>query len=622
MLRRLKSQLFLAFLAISILSLVQAIIYIQLSRRKEQAEHISQQVHLVQLNVLEQAKSINDFFTYETCKEDFFLTSSSNHLLKRAEHQATYKKLTNNLYCTKTFLKIDKNKRIENLSRLSDSLNIYLDSITHLIHKRGFKDYGIEGEMRLYAHELEKSNCSDISDILMLRRHEKDYIIRNEQKYIDKFNDLINKILASTTSKNCNKELALYKLSFNKMVEIDRMIGVKNNSAIRLKLDQVILAMVNETQQINKKCDDYKTDIYQKIKTVSISIFTIIMALGLILSIYLSKIITRRITMLTRNISAFVKSGFTTNIKIEVENTEDEIGILINNFEIMRTEISNQINMLEKTVAERTEEITVQKEHILIQNKKMRDSIKYAQNLQEAILPTSNYIATTIPNHFIFFQPKDIVSGDFYWYRHIHNEKFNVTILAVSDCTGHGVPGGLMSMLGIASLNEITIKKDVQTATDVLNHLRNKITETLSTKINGQFLNDGMDIALVVIDHLNFKLQFAGAHRPLYYIRNGKLVKIKGDPMPIGRFLNIKPFTLHEIDLKKNDLFYLCTDGFVDQHNKSTNKKYLEKNFRELLLNISGHPISIQKQLIEKEFITWKKGTEQTDDILVLGFEV
>lgn len=622
MFRRLKNQLLIAFLAISFFSLVQAIINIQLSKRKEQAENISLLVHALEINVLEQAKSINDFFTYETCKEDFFNSKFSHHLNIRNKLQKKYSELTTCLYQNTIFKKIDKTRSIENLTRLSDSLNRHIDSITFLIHQRGFKDYGIEGEMRMHAHQIERSNCVDPSEILMLRRHEKDYIIRNEQKYIDKFNNLIIEILAKSKSGNCSKEIILYKNSFNKMVEIDRIIGVKDNSALRLKLDRVITAMMFETQKINGQCNEYRTRIYQNIKTTSIGIFILIMCIGLLLSILLSKLITKRITLLTRNISTFVKSGFTINTKIDTANTNDEIGLLINNFEIMRTEIIDQINHLEKTVTERTEEINTQKEHILKQNRKMRDSIKYAKNLQEAMLPTSHYIAETIPNHFIFFQPKDIVSGDFYWYRHIKNERFDVTVLAVADCTGHGVPGGLMSMLGIASLSEICVKKDVQSASDILDQLRIKISETFSTKINGQLLKDGMDIAIVVLDHANFSLQFAGAYRPLYFIRNNELVKIKGDCMPIGRYHNNNSFTLHKFELKKNDLFYLCTDGFVDQHSKTHNKKYLEKNFKELLQKISTENLNKQKNILETEFANWKSDTDQTDDILIVGFKI
>lgn len=622
MFRRLKNQLLLAFLTISILSLVQALVYIQLSQRKEQVERISHQVHLLEINVLEQAKSINDFFTYETCKEEFYTTSNSDYLKKRNAYQRGYYELTEELNENESFHIIDKANRIEVLSKLSDSLNIYIDSITQLIHQRGFKDYGIEGEMRLYAHQLEKYNCIHISDILMLRRHEKDYIIRNDQKYVDKFNDLTNKLNENPISTDCREKLLKYKLLFNDLVVIDRKIGVKDNSALRLKLDQVISAMMSETFLINQQCSEYREFIYKKIKTVSISIFAVIMATGFLTSIILSKLITRRITLLTRNISEFVKSGFTKRNKLKVNINTDEIGVLISNFEIMRDEICNQINYLEKTVAERTEEIIVQKEHILKQNKKMKDSIRYAQNIQNAILPSYNYIEETLPNHFIFFQPKDIVSGDFYWYKHIKNDEFNVTIVAVADCTGHGVPGGLMSMLGISALSEIIHKKDVHTATDVLNQLREKITETLSTKINGQQIKDGMDIALTVIDHKNNKIQFAGAHRPLYLIRKGELIKIKGDSMPIGRYLNNDPFTLHEIDLHKNDQFYLCTDGFVDQHNKLQNKKYLEKNFKELLLRISTENLSVQKSILERELNNWKSDAEQTDDILVLGFRI
>ncbi len=601
---------------------MQALVYLRLSQKKEQAENVTHMVHLLELNILEQAKSINDFFTYETSREDFFITSSSPYIDQRKTLNIKFRELTQKLLKNHRFKTIDERNGLARLLSMSDSLNKDIDTITKLIYRRGFKDYSLEGQMRHYAHKLEKSECFALADILMLRRHEKDYIIRNEEKYIFRFNNLCNELISITNSASCKKELRNYQLLFNEVVAIDRMIGIKDNSALRLKIDHTLSSMLSEAMLLNNQCREYRESIYRNIKRASLTMFVFITILGLIVSYFLSRLITRRITQLTESITDFVKSGFTQCTRIETTNNNDEISLLIRNFEIMRSEICNQLNYLEKAVAERTEEILAQKELMVKQNKKMRDSIKYAQYIQESILPSGDYISETLPEHFIFFKPKDFVSGDFYYYKHIQNNEFDVTILAVADCTGHGVPGGLMSMLGISTLEEIIFRKDVRNAADVLNRLREKITGTLSTEINGRLIRDGMDIALVVIDHRNQQLQFAGAHRPLYLIRNGELMKIKGDSMPIGWYCSNRNFTLHTIDLENNDILYLFTDGFVDQYNKGQSQKYLEKYFRTLIKKISSYPLAKQKQMLETEFLEWKEDNEQTDDVLIMGVKI
>ncbi|MCB8963465.1 MAG: SpoIIE family protein phosphatase [Bacteroidales bacterium] len=622
MFRKFSSQLFFAFLGISLLCLVLAYSNLQQSKTKEQADQATNQVHQIEMNVLEQAKSVNNFFTFDICNKDFFESKHSTYLEKRKIENNQFATLSTELLKSKIINRTNVETHIHNLLKLSDSLNAYIDTTSALIHQRGFKDYGIEGKMRDHAHYLEKINCIAIGQLLMLRRHEKDYIIRNEQKYIDKFNQLITELIQDKRYASCKHELLAYKELFNQMVEVDRKIGIRNNSALRLKLENTINAMMSETRQIAFQYNTLRAQIYTRIRITSSLILGVIMVMGICLSIILSRVVTKRIALLSESISNFVSSGFANAQTLGIPSKNDEIGLLVKDFEAMRTEICNQIQYLEHTVEDRTEEIRAQKEHIVKQNQKIMDSIRYAQNIQEAILPTTIALNESFPEHFIFFQPKDIVSGDFYWHKKIDNSRYNISILAVADCTGHGVPGGLMSMLGIASLSDIVLKESVQSATDVLNELRTKITETLSTQINGRLLKDGMDIALAIIDHRNGKLQFAGAHRPLYLVRNGAMIKIKGDSMPIGRGYTDANFTLHEIAIDKNDTFYLCTDGFVDQHNKELNKKYLEVNYRKLLVQLAALPIDQQKETLANEFERWKGEAEQTDDVLVVGIRI
>ncbi len=253
------------------------------------------------------------------------------------------------------------------------------------------------------------------------------------------------------------------------------------------------------------------------------------------------------------------------------------------------------------------------------QNKQITDSIEYASLIQTAILPPYDYIAQLIPEYFIFYQPRDIVSGDFYWI----TEKDGKIVVAVVDCTGHGVPGAFMSMLGTAFLNEIVNTEPALKADSILNQLRNQIKKSLHQTGKDEEAKDGMDISLCVIDKAKNRLQFAGAYNSLFMISENKPSMIKGDRMPIGIYMKEeKTFTNHEIMIQPGDMLYMFTDGFIDQFGGKNKRKFRIAPFKELLFSIHKKPVDEQQQILETEFITWKGRQEQIDDVLVFGFRI
>ncbi|MCX7987323.1 MAG: response regulator [Bacteroidales bacterium] len=277
-----------------------------------------------------------------------------------------------------------------------------------------------------------------------------------------------------------------------------------------------------------------------------------------------------------------------------------------------------------RQVAEQKQEIEKQHAIVTEQKKKLTDSIMYAQRIQNAVLPPRYVFEKIFPQHFILFKPRDIVSGDFYWI----SSKDNISVIAVADCTGHGVPGAFMSMLGIAFLNEIvskmTINRHIVTfhASDILNELRNYVIQSLHQTGRPTESKDGMDIALCVIDFENKTMEFAGAHNPAYLIRNGELQVIEADRMPIGIYKSEnKSFTNREIKLEYNDQIYLFSDGFYDQIGGPKRMKMLSVNFRKYLLDICNLPMSEQQKLLEEYFESWRGDNEQLDDVLVLGIK-
>jgi serine phosphatase RsbU (regulator of sigma subunit) len=257
--------------------------------------------------------------------------------------------------------------------------------------------------------------------------------------------------------------------------------------------------------------------------------------------------------------------------------------------------------------------LQAQRDQIAYQKKHITDSIQYAKKIQTAILPSLELFSHNL-EHFVLFKPRDIVSGDFYWAEEIDGSFLIVT----ADCTGHGVPGAFMSMLGISLLNEIIISKGISRPDRILNELRDKIIEALKQE-TGSILKDGMDMTVCLLDRRDNKLQFSGANNPLYVISEGTLTEIKGDKMPVAIHDIMDPFSLHQLYLKQGDTFYTFSDGYVDQFGGPAQKKFLAKNFRNLLLTIQDLSMLEQGTRLDEVFMEYKKGIEQIDDVVIIG---
>ncbi len=260
-----------------------------------------------------------------------------------------------------------------------------------------------------------------------------------------------------------------------------------------------------------------------------------------------------------------------------------------------------------------------QQDYIRQQEKELTDSIRYASLIQAAVLPTRDYLRNILPEHFILFQPRDIVSGDFYWATRLGQKVY----LAAADCTGHGVPGAFMSIMGISFLNEIMGQKVQHRTNRVLNQLREKVMKALHQKGSQQEPKDGMDIALVMLDQENRLLEFSGAFNPLYLIRDNQLVEYRGDRMPIGvNAIEERSFSSHVIELREGDRLYLFSDGFADQFGGPEGKKYKYVPFQKFLLTIHQEEMEEQKMMLINELLEWKGDEEQVDDILVIGIQI
>jgi serine phosphatase RsbU (regulator of sigma subunit) len=266
-----------------------------------------------------------------------------------------------------------------------------------------------------------------------------------------------------------------------------------------------------------------------------------------------------------------------------------------------------------KLLEHRNTEITLQK-------KEITDSINYAKRIQESILPPADAWNKMLPDSFIFYRPKDIVSGDFYWIEH----KNDVVCFAAVDCTGHGVPGALMSVVGFNLLTQAVNEVNLVKPAEILKHLDAGVTKTLRQSEEGKGVKDGMDLSLCSLNMKTLELQYAGAFNSLYYVSDGILTEIKADKFPIGVNTDgkVDNYTNHTIQLKKDDCVYLYSDGYADQFGGPRGKKFKYNQLKEMLAAISSLPIEEQKNELAVRFDSWKGDLEQIDDVVIIGVRV
>ncbi len=302
----------------------------------------------------------------------------------------------------------------------------------------------------------------------------------------------------------------------------------------------------------------------------------------------------------------------------------------IENMKIMMNELeqtnSNLISAtwrereLKKILTNTLSELEKSKSVIEKQNKKISESINYSKRIQDVILADENSVRSILPQSFILYIPKDIVSGDFPFFY----QDGNVCHLAAVDCTGHGVPGAMLSLIGHLILNDILSKGGKKKTSEVLCLMHSMIVKTLKQNIEGNDASDGMDIAMCEISPGENKVRFAGAHRPLYQIRNNELLEYSGSRLPIGgtQYKKKTTYTDYEIDVQPNDLFLIFSDGFQDQFGGPENEKYGSLRLQNYLFENRHFSIDELKNGLRNEFLTWKGDGKQMDDILFIGFKI
>jgi len=268
------------------------------------------------------------------------------------------------------------------------------------------------------------------------------------------------------------------------------------------------------------------------------------------------------------------------------------------------------------------------KQNLQEKNNEILDSINYAKRIQDALIPPVDVFKKILPNSFVLFKPKDIVSGDFYWIVELETTKSiddndKLIVFSVADCTGHGVPGAFMSIIGLKIFNQSIKQLDVNSPAEALDYLNNEVFKTVNKHSDSKnVIRDGMDVALCSINYSNLKLTFSGAKNPVYIIRDKILHEIKGDKQPIGAYEGQALFSNNEYQLEKNDVIYIFSDGFADQFGGPKGKKLKYKPFKEILIKNSDNSMEEQREQLNNLFETWRGELEQLDDVCVIGVRV
>ncbi|MEM6298667.1 MAG: SpoIIE family protein phosphatase [Bacteroidota bacterium] len=510
-----------------------------------------------------------DFFNDETRNPDFFETKNSVYLTDRSVRVTQIQDQLKTLRMQNGTGDLEIETNIVKLSIKLQYYNELFGSLVNLVADRGFKDSGVVGVMRSHIHEIEKrSPLLDLAKVLMIRRHEKDFIIRKQPQYTKKLNKAVTLLIKDvqlTVSDPVKKTellslLESYQDSFNRMVTLDRQIGLTESSGVRGSLSATARKMQKEIDQIDKKVRERTESVRATLSVISIAVMVISLLAGILIAIVITQTLSKPISTLSGSIRGVIENRFQEGVEIAKVQTRDEVGVLAQDFSLMLDRVRRSINEVQNKSAK-----------IEKKQKLLLDSIRYAQKIQTAMLPDKDDLEQVFTNYFLVYEPLHVVSGDFYWTARKHDKLF----FAVVDCTGHGVPGAFMSMIGTFLLNQIVLQEKIFDPAKILERLHQEVKDTLHQDKQSE-TDDGMEVTLCSMDIKQSEkdtvsIDFAGARSPLYYSsgEGTEFIRIKGTKRAIGgkHKSEKRPFETHTISVKRGEMLYLTSDGLVDQNN-------------------------------------------------------
>lgn len=479
--------------------------------------------------------------------------------------------------------------------------------------KIGFKENGFMGEMRKAIHDVEENYPQFRDRILSLRRHEKDFIIRLDAHYAD----LLHEELTTWKNKgNYPEELMKYETNFDSLFK--RILQLKEHA-----LSEASSSWITNFELLQTTLRLYRRDML--IETYSISntaekvqliLATLSILASLFVGLFFIRNITSQVRSLQKSMSKFVLSNY--DIKHATTNglPKNEIGQIGAHFVKMARKIKHEVNLLEERVQSRTQSLAQKNELLELQHKELYQSLQYAQNLQQSMLVSKDKLSISFQEVDVHYAPKSMVGGDFFWMKSWKTETEDKVLFCLADCTGHGVPGALLSVLGMNTLDEL-YSLGFKEPGVLLTQLRSTIIKRLNGQSNLRL--DGMDIASFCFDRKTNELSFSGAIIPLWILRNEQIIELKSERFSIGfSYSDYSQYTTQKIQLQLDDRILLFTDGFVDQFGEVTEKKFGKKRLREMIHAAMKHGHAHLFEFLTHAFESWKGKSEQTDDMTVV----
>lgn len=571
------------------------------------------QTLLVKLdNLSTQIQDHKDWMENITNKRFWYDSIAKNEQEYRRKNSFTHELMREDLADVFSY---DPKTQRELLTSLDDLL-LTEDRILNDIAKIGFKEFGYIGKMREVIHDVEEEFPQFDERILSLRRHEKDYIMRNDENYA---HSLHEEMADWQARGNCPPALKQYLQYFDSVrSRFQLLFAIPNrnhysNWSVNIANIQASLRRVRGNS-ILESYDLSNTSLTMQYIVSGIAFLALIAG-----NIYIVRNITTQVSRLQRSMNEFISSNYQAYESISHQLPKNEIGQISIQFLKMARKIKWDVHLLEDRVLRRTTALHEKNTQLEKQHAEMMDSLRYAQKLQESLLVSRKHLSQHFEQVHVHYTPKNLVGGDFYWMRTFRENGTEKVLFALADCTGHGVPGALLSVLGMNTLDEL-FADGIRKPNELLDSLRKTILRRISSDEEQRM--DGMDIAIFCFDKRSRELHFSGAQMPLWIVRDSEVIELNGERVPIGfTYMNHLEFNSQHLTLEENDKLVVFTDGMVDQFGMESNKKFGKKQLRYLLGRSSNQNSTVLFNRLMNQFSFWKGEREQTDDCTFMILE-
>jgi serine phosphatase RsbU (regulator of sigma subunit) len=625
-LNTIRGKLLISFFIFSAISTFIVLINYWFNQKKEKAQEILNV--LAQINQDRQTAKISekDFFIDETINPTFYQTQQSQYLQTR---KILHQEIVNNLKLLKTKPELKQTLQQAEIDTLVTLFTQYDEDFQRLVQtsiRRGFKDYGLEGKLRNQIHLLESETDKyglDKAKLLTIRRHEKDFMLRKDLRYVQanikaiaEFGQDIETKIPLPRKTDLQKALNLYKQVFMELVEMEQGIGLTEKTGLRQQLLRISAQIESLMEVLDKEVHQQIDLLSNQNNRASSGLIFICLVLNVLLAFYITRILSKPIQKLSNSIHAVIYNNFDPDIAIAGSRSRDEIGKLSRDFAIMLDKVQTSIAEIYQ------KNLKIEQKQEILQN-----SLNYAHKMQKAVLPSELELKRFFDDYFLIYLPMHTVSGDFYWLTEVDNCVF----VSVVDCTGHGVPGAFMSMVANTLLSEIVEAKKIKSPSLILEMLDLEVRKALKQEQSGN--NDGMELGICKIEGLlegneTLQVTFAGAKGKIFYEQNGQIEKYKGNKRAIGgKNKKIEyaeqAFEEHSFMVNKGSCIYLISDGLVDQPDRNR-KKYGNKRFVNFIHQNLNLPMEEQKNQLLNELnnYSFNDKVEQRDDITILAFRL